>query len=226
MGYDFLDKQDADKIPLIDQPQVRETINWFLKWRDRYGKPDLDGFRTAFTGTTDAYVAGKNPMQVHGVWMPARYALNQPKFRQAWALHPKHTSPNATHASWGDGAALIIPVKCKNPAGGWEWIEYVESLENQVRWCTVTGYYSGQLGPMKDARVPKAAGAHWPLAVQQLELTKARRNFSGVDVHYQVHTAMLDVWDGKKTLDQSLKDKQAEIKTAILDWRKTHPGMI
>lgn len=222
--YDLLERMDKDNIPLIDQPEVRETWNFYLYWRDRYGKADLDAFRAGFTGTVDPFIAGQNPMQIHGSWQPATYKKNQPKFRQAWALHPKHPGPTAVETSWGDGAAMVMPNRSKNPDGGWAWMEFATQKENQMRWCIVTGTFCGRLDAMSEPEVAKAVGEHWPLAVEQLSKTRARALYHGVDVHWETHKGLVEVWDGKKTMDQALKDKQEELRTRIMDWRKTNPG--
>jgi multiple sugar transport system substrate-binding protein len=223
--YDHLERMDKDNIPLVDQPEIRETWNFFLWWRDRYSKADLDVFRAGFTGTMDPYIGGVNPIQIHGSWMPARYTTINAKFRHAWALHPKHPGTKAVFTSWGDGAATVLPNKSKNPDGGWAWVEFCLDKERLSRWSIVTGTFGPRLDAMMVPDVAAKTGAHWPLAVEQLSKTRARGQYHGIDVHWETFKGLQEVWDGKKTMDQALKDKQDELRTRILDWRKTHPGM-
>jgi multiple sugar transport system substrate-binding protein len=225
MGLNMWDKLDAKGIPQLDRPEVRELIDWFIKWRDRYGKVELDAFTTLYTGTTDAYLSGTNPIQINGSWMPLSYKTAAPDFQQAWALHPKYGS-KGVHASWGAGAGMLIAANSKNPDGAWKLVEFINQKERLTEYCITTGTFVGRLDAMSDPNLAAKIGPHWPIAVKQLTLTSSSQSAYGGWPSLCAHLAMDSVWQGtKKTVDEALQEQQDLLKQAIDDFLAKNPDV-
>lgn len=219
------DTLDADGIPVLDRPEVREIIEWYVHWRDRYGLDDLNAFAATFSGTADVFISGANPMHITGSWMPARYAQNFPDAQINYALHPKAPGDSGIHASWGAGHCLLMPTNNRNPDGGWNLIEFIFDKERMTEWIIGTGTFVGRLDAMADPRLETEVGKHWPIAVEQLSRTRTADSQYGAWPTLECHNAMTAVWDGQQTIDEALAERQTLIKQQIADWRVSHPDV-
>jgi ABC-type glycerol-3-phosphate transport system substrate-binding protein len=217
------DTLDADGMPVLDRPEVRDILDWFIRWRDRYGKEDLDAFNASYAGTADPFISGANPMMINGSWMPSRYASTFPDFEVAYALHPKSPAEDGVHSSWGAGHCLFMPTNNQNPEGGWEFIEFVNQQERLTEWCMATGTFVGRLDAMMDPRVAEALGPHWPVAVEQLQTTRRSDMQYGGWPTLQAHLAMEAIWDSDIDVGEALAEQQTVLNQAIQDWMETHP---
>lgn len=222
MGLYMWDTLDADGIPQIDRPEVRELIKWYITWRDRYGKDNLDAFSTQYSGTVNAYLSGASTMEINGTWMPASYKTTAPDFKQAWALHPKW-GEKGVPASWGAGAGVMIAANSQNPDGAWEFVEFMNQKELLTEYCVATGTFVGRLDAMAESSLAEKIGAHWPTAVEQLKYTRQSESAYGGWPTLQAHNAMDAVWQDSKSIDEALVEQQGLLKQAIDDFRAKYP---
>jgi multiple sugar transport system substrate-binding protein len=219
------DTLDDDGHPVLDRPEVRELIEWYIKWRDRYGKEELDAFGAAYTGTADAFISGGNPMMINGSWMPTRYRTNFPDFEVNYALHPKYPGSGGVHSSWGAGHCVYIPTNAKNGDGAWSFIEFLMDKDRLTQWCIDTGTFVGRLDAMTVPGLGDQVGPHWETAVEQLKTTRTGDSQYGTWPTLACHLAMAAVWDGAQSVDDALAEQQAKVKQEIEDWLVVHPGI-
>jgi multiple sugar transport system substrate-binding protein len=219
------DTLDDDGYPVLDRSEVRDTIDWFIEWRDRYGKGDLDAFSASYAGTADPFISGVNPMMINGSWMPTRYATQFPDFEVEYALHPAYPGEMGVHSSWGAGHGLFLPVNNQNAEGGWNLIEFMNQKDRLTEWCVNTGTFVGRLDAMESPRLEQEIGPHWPVAVEQLTTTRASDNQYGAWPTLEAHQAMEAVWDGDVDVGEALAERQQIMNQAIDDWRATHPDV-
>jgi multiple sugar transport system substrate-binding protein len=225
MNLFLWDTLDDDGIPVLDRPEVRELIDWYVVWRDRYGKDDLDAFSASFTGTADPFISGVNPMVITGSWMPTRYRENFPDVEVTYALHPMYPGSGGLHSSWGAGHCVYIPTNAQNADGAWSFIEFLNQTERLTQWCIDTGTFVGRRDAMEVPGLADDVGPHWDLAVQQLTTTRTADFQYGTWPTLACHNAMAAVWDGAQSVEDALAEQQATITQEINDWRSLHPDV-
>ena len=225
MNLFLWDTLDQGGNPVLDRSEVREIIDWYIQWRDRYGKDDLDAFSATYAGTADPFISSVNPMMINGSWMPTRYKTNFPDFEIAYALHPRYPSPNGIHSSWGAGHCVYIPTNAQNADGAWSFIEFLMDKERLTQWCITTGTFVGRLDAMADPRLDTEVGIHWSTAVEQLKTTRTSDFQYGAWPTLACHNAMAAVWDGAQAVEEALAEQQTLLNQAIADWRKLHPDV-
>lgn len=226
MGFDEWAKKDSDNIPVLDQPEVREILQWILMWRDRYGHDDLAGVASQYAGTTDPFVSGANPMRVNGTWQPGEYRKNKPDFKIVYAPHPIYPGAKGKSCSWGCGQAICMPIKSKNPEGAWAWIEHILQFDSLMTWVKASECIPPRMDVLSDPSLPSLLGEYWTVALEQLKTTRNFRFTGGAQPAIHLIDAMNDLWDGggKATVEQVLARHQDAMKKEVLDWRKAHPN--
>ncbi len=210
---------DESGRPQFTTPEVLETLRWYKKWVDHYGKENLETFAAGFgTGAQDPFISGQVSMIVQTNSYVGTLQQYAPEMKWGIALVPYNRTPS----SWGGGGVhLRIPVGAKNPDGAWEFIKYFTSREATLEYAKVTGV----LPPYKDVgTAPELVEAvpGWEVILEALKVTRVlpfvleAPSWIG-----PLATAFEEVWSGIKTPEQAAADAQAAVEKEIENFRAT-----
>ncbi|MFP4344895.1 MAG: ABC transporter substrate-binding protein [Anaerolineales bacterium] len=141
-GHDMV--QDGQ--PVVDDPQMVETLRWTKDWIDRYGGwQELQNYRARYSAPpNDLFMSGAVAMLVdisgyHSVlsfYRPSVELENGETPRMEWGIAP--IPYREEHADWSGGFALSVPRGAENPDAAWELIKCLTGPEAQMSWTRDT----------------------------------------------------------------------------------------
>jgi multiple sugar transport system substrate-binding protein len=219
-GASFIDSNGK---VVVNTPEVIDTAKYYKYWVDYYGgKEALDSFAQGFgADAADAFMSGKAPLQINGVWYPANLTKFTPKLEVDYALSPLGPSAKGKAGTWGCGHPLTIPTGAKNADGAWDFINYALSPEGAMKFLLTSGRMMGRMDVMQSPDV-MAKWKHWATAVEAMKNTKDRDWYAAcpnwADFSW---TAIQEVWGGVKTPEQALNDAQAAIEKVVAQYDAT-----
>lgn len=202
----------------LNSPEVVETAQWYKQWVDRYGKETLDTFASGFgTEAQDPFISGQVAMIIQNQTYIGNLGAYAADKNWGAALIPH----NGTPASWGAGFDLEIPVGASNPEGAWEFIKFLTSKENQVRFAQASGWMPSLVEAAEDPVLAETPA--WDVVLESMAITQSRRFVLEAPTWYGfLATAFQEVWDGVKSPEQALNDAQAAVETEVANFQETH----
>lgn len=141
-----------DRITCNSPDNVR-AYQWVASYSKKYGVAGITNFTSGFVfaSANNSFIAGKEAMQLQGVWMYnfiSRYNKGLD-----WAAapfpHPKDR-PDLADLTFADLDDLVIPVGAKHPDAAFDFIAFVQRQENMELLC---------LGQRKQSPLTKVSDA-------------------------------------------------------------------
>ena len=202
----------------FNTPEVIETAAWYKQWVDYYGKENLDTFASGFgTGAQDPFISGQVAMIISVQAYVDTLLAYAPDKNWGAALIPYNKTP----ASWGAGFDLEIPKGAPNPDGAWEFIKFMVSKDNALKFALGSGWMPANVEAAHDPALMQKPG--WDVALQSMAVTQSRKFVLEAPTWYGfIVTAFQEVWDGVKTPEQALNDAQAAVEAEVENFKATH----
>ncbi len=210
---------DEEGRPHLTEPEVIETLYFYRKWVEHYGKETLQNFASGFGGgAQDPFISGQVAMIVQTSGYIGELQKYGGQLNWGVALVPRNRTPG----SWGAGFDLEIPNGAKNPDGAWEFIKYLASKEVQLQIAKATGTMPARKDVARDPSLLEAVPG-WPVIVESMEVTRSLP-FVLEAPHWfgPLATAFDEVWSGVKTPEQAAADAQAAVEKEIENYKATH----
>lgn len=136
---------DDNTIPKIDSPEVKEALEFYVRFFDEGLAP-----RELASGTDifNAFDKGFLPMFVSGPWMLRQIHEQLPHLDGRWDVTTMPAQKGFT--SFVGGSSLVVFKSTKRPALAWEFIRFLSQPQTQVRWYQLTEDLPSTKGAWKD----------------------------------------------------------------------------
>lgn len=222
MGHDWV----QDGRPIVDDPQVAETLTWIKRWIDRYGGwAEVQRFLANYGAPpNDPFMSGGVVMKVdvagyHSIlsfYRPSITLADGSNQRIEWgASVPPYAEEPATMSG---GFALSIPTGADNPEAAWEFIKCATSRPGQVSWARDTYSIPAHVAAARDPVL--MADPIWKFFVdtiehgQLVEFVPEYPNWGE-----QLNQRYERIWTGELSVEQALQEAQQAIDDTIQENR-------
>ncbi|QUW23904.1 ABC transporter substrate-binding protein [Sporosarcina sp. Marseille-Q4063] len=131
-GMNYFDSEGEVK---IDTDVNRDTLDWLVKWRERYGDNTINAYQAQIDSQQgNPFFNGKLGMFVNTPTFYTQIRDYAPDLNFGVAMLPERTEGSG-HTSWGGGFVAEIPEGSKNAEEAWEFIKYLTGAEAQEYWA-------------------------------------------------------------------------------------------
>ncbi|MGQ9632550.1 MAG: ABC transporter substrate-binding protein [bacterium] len=191
------------------------TLQWMLDFTNK-----INGGREALAGWVEPgmgnpFYTGYQAMQISGVWEWFITKTNAPDMDLGIFLRPHNEGYPLKIASW-EGHGYSIPRGVKHPYESWKLVKYLTVDEEGAGWFMLE---QKRPSPVKKYNEnPKYYELHpqWDVVLRALELHVKRPTLPIDNKLLKVINDMLEeIYYGKKTVAQGLKDGQAEAQKLV-----------
>lgn len=210
-----------DGRPVVDAPEVAETMAWIVRWIDRYGGyQNLQDFMAQFGAPpNDAFMSGAVAFKLDISGYTSTLAFFRPQIevdgeqtRIDWTstLPPYDEEP----ASSSGGFALSVPAGAENPEAAWEFIKCATSRPAQVSWARDTYSMPSRTDAASDPLL--MADPQWAFFVDAMEVSQSDpfvAEYPGWGA--ELNNRLEGVWRGEVSLEEALREAQQAIDETI-----------
>ncbi len=205
-GAEFV---DAKNVPTLNTRQHLETLEWYVRWAQRYGhEAVMEWNKTLSTGPeSNPFFLDKLALVVNTNPYAASIKRYAPNLDWGVSMIPYKTRK----ASWGAGFDLETPAGGKNPDGAWELIKWLDLDEEMNRQAVLLTSQLVAVKAMND-RPEFTRDPVWKTVVESAAVTRNRpqvpeaRTWSSI-LNTQVTAAL----EGRAAPREALEKAQAEV---------------
>lgn len=131
-GENFVDNEGNVE---VDSDINRETLDWLLGWKERYGDDVINSFKSQIDSQqSNPFFNGKLAMYVNTPTFHTQIRDYAPELDFGVAMLPEREEGNG-HTSWGGGFVAEIPEGSSHPDEAWDFIKYLTDKEAQEYWA-------------------------------------------------------------------------------------------
>lgn len=217
--------EENDKIT-ADTEQVRQVLDWYLAYAQKYGIDKIDRFVSGFGDrsmlTEDPWYVDKVGMQIDGSWKRSWIPKYAPDLKYMVVKSPYGPGGTEPVSLAEIGAMFNVPTGAKNPEGGWQLAKFMAGKQQQIEF----GKQVGDIPPLSDAARDPEFLNYLPYNELFVELTEGSsgRSWPRIPVlaTYQDEMTRLadQVVHGKVEPEQGLADLNAKVQKELDDFRK------
>lgn len=219
---------NADKVNFVDEnsevkintPAKLETLEWLNQWHQKYGADNINSWKAQMESQqANPFFSGDLAMLVQQPTFYTQIRDYAPDLNFGVALLPEK-EPGNGHTSWGGGFVAEIPAGAKNPDASWEFIKYLTGKEAQEYWAVknfdnVANVEASESAASSDEFDDRGKMVY-ELAVEAMPLTMLTpTSLAAPDYMTLVNPEFDNVYLGKKSPEQALKDAQAAVEKEI-----------
>lgn len=212
----------ADGRPVVDAPEVIETLEWVKSWVDRYGGwQAVQNFKAQFGAPpNDVFMAGGTAMLVDvggynstlNFYRPYHVAADGTRARMDWGI--SFLPYKKVKAGWSGGFALSIPRGAKHPDAAWEFIKCLSGPEAQASWARDTYAIPTNRGTAYDPVL--LADPYWAAIMENMEWSTGSTYVPAYpNWTEQLGPRLEKVWTGEMSATDAMKEAQAAIDETI-----------
>jgi multiple sugar transport system substrate-binding protein len=216
-----------DGAPVMNAPEVAETLEWIKGWVDRYG--GWDNYQ-AFRGTlgaapNDAFMSGRVAMIADIAGYSSQINFYRPRIALAegenpvefqWGMGNLPHAEDSEPASWSGGFTLSIPTGAENPEAAWEFIKCMGSPQGQASWARDTYATPSNLEAINDPVL--MADPNWQFIVNAMDISSTSEFVTGYPNYMeQINQRQESIFRGDVPVEQALEEAQAAVDQTIAD---------
>jgi multiple sugar transport system substrate-binding protein len=216
-----------DGQPVLNAPEVAETLEWIKSWVDRYG--GWDNYQ-AFRGTlgappNDAFMSGRVAMIADIAGYSSQMNFYRPRIVLAegenpvefqWGMSNLPHAEDSEPASWSGGFTLSIPTGAENPEAAWEFIKCMSSPQGQASWARDTYATPSSLEAINDPVL--MADPNWQFIVNAMDISSTSEFVTGYPNYMeQINQRQESIFRGDIPVEQALEEAQAAVDQTIAD---------
>ncbi|GAB4527564.1 MAG: ABC transporter substrate-binding protein [Anaerolineae bacterium] len=211
-----------DGRPVINSPEVVETLNWIQQWVERYGGWDnIQEFRANFSAPpNDAFMSGRVAMfadiagysSVLNFYNPQITLDDGTRERLEWgvALLPYASEPSSASG----GFALSIPTGAENPDAAWEFIKCATSPAAQASWARDTYAIPSDIEAANDPVL--LADPNWAFFIEAMETSVANPLVAEYpNWGEQLAQRYERIWQGELSPEQAVEEAQSAVDEVV-----------
>lgn len=215
-GGDFFDQNGK---PTVNAPENIETLQWMLKFQQKYGVKALQAFNTeAGALGYSPFIAGKVAMIVDNNSLYSQIKQYAPNLEFGVAPIPYNKQP----VSWSNGFTLeIVDNKNKEKAdAAWEFIKYLTGKDVQMQLATKLSDFCANKDVAQDPSL--MSDPVWATFVDQMKVSRFREFIEAAPTWFSTVQGEVDnCLNGTKTPQQALDDAQKALENEIANFEKT-----
>lgn len=211
---------DAEGNVEVDTDVNRETLNWLLSWKERYGDNVVNSYKSQIDSQqSNPFFTGKLGMFINTPTFYTQIRDFAPELDFGVAMLPER-EPGNGHTSWGGGFVAEIPEGSSHPEEAWEFIKYLTDKEAQEYWA-VNNYdnvanVEAAESAAKSSEMPEKDQVVYQMAVDNMEHTLLTPTpLHAPDFPTLINPEIDNVMLGNKTPEQALKDGQAAVEQLV-----------
>lgn len=217
LGYEVV----QDGRPVVDAPEVAQTLTWMKQWIDRYGGwQNVQNFLAQYGAPpNDPFMVGAVVMKVDVAGYNSILTFYRPQIEvdgnrvnMEWgtALPPYADTP----ASTSGGFAMSIPAGAENADAAWEFVKCAGSIPAQVSWARDT-YAIPSLIPAAEEPV-LMADPQWQFFVDAMEVSSGGTYVPEYpNWGQEVNNRLEQIWTGELSVEEALSQAQEAIDRTI-----------
>lgn len=223
-GHQWL---NDDGTPVVDAPEVVETLEWIESWIERYGGfENLQRFTQSFSAPpNDHFMSGGVAMKVDVAGYSSILNFYQPRVEVdgemvplEWGVAPIPHDEGAESTSESGGFTLSIPSGADNADAAWEFIKCAASIPAQTSWARDTYAIPNSAAA---ANVPELmADPNWAFYIDAIEsVPPDNSTFVPAYPNWQSELANRyeQVWTGQVSAQEAVTEAQEAIDQQITD---------
>ncbi|MGM9921042.1 MAG: ABC transporter substrate-binding protein [Bhargavaea sp.] len=220
MNADNVNFVDENSEVKINTPAKLDTLEWLNKWHQKYGADNINSWKAQMESQqANPFFSGDLAMLVQTPTFYTQIRDYAPELNFGVALLPEK-EPGNGHTSWGGGFVAEIPAGAENPDASWEFIKYLTSKEAQEYWAVKNFDNVANIEASESAASSDEFNDNgkmvYELAVEAMPLTMLTpTSLVAPDYMTLVNPEFDNVYLGKKTPEQALKDAQAAVEKEI-----------
>lgn len=219
---------NADKTNFIDEngevkintPAKLETLEWLNQWHEKYGANNINSWTAQMESQQgNPFFSGDLAMLAQTPTFYTQIRDYAPDLNFGIALLPEK-EPGNGHTSWGGGFVAEIPAGAKNPDASWEFIKYLTGKEAQEYWAVknfdnIANVEAAESAASSD-EFDDNGKMVYELAIEAMPQTMLTPvPLAAPDFISLVNPEFDNVYLGKKTPEQALKDAQAAVEKEV-----------
>lgn len=172
-----------DGLPVVNAPEVVETLAWVKSWVDRYGGfENFQRFTQSFSAPpNDSFMLGGITMKTDTAGYSSILNFYRPQVEVdgenvelSWGVAQIPHNEGAQSTSDSGGFTLSIPTGADNTEAAWEFIKCATGVPAQTSWARDT--YAMPTRP-EAARAPElTADPNWEMFISAIESVDAENN--------------------------------------------------
>jgi multiple sugar transport system substrate-binding protein len=202
--------------PTINTPQNIESLEWMLKWKDRYGNKTWTEFMNVGSGANDPFISGK--VAIFG--NVCNYIATLKKYApdMEYGAVPMPVGPSGkTTGSIGGGFVVVVPKGAKNPRWGAEYAKFMTDDWATTKWALEQADVMINKNANENADLKKAPA--WQAVIDNMKYTNVvRRIPTAPNAGGPIGTALDNVLKAGTAKPKEALDKaQAEVEKMIQD---------
>ena len=216
-GKNFVDDQGNVE---VDTDENRNTLEWILSWKERYGDNVLNSYKSQIDSQqSNPFFTGKLAMFVNTPTFNTQIRDYAPDLDFGVAMLPESEAGNG-HTSWGGGFVAEIPEGSSHPEEAWEFIKYLTDKDAQEYWA-VKNYdnvanIEAAEAAAKSSEMSEADRMVYQLAVDNMPNTLLTPTpLQAPDFSTLINPEIDNVMLGKKTPEQALQDAQKAVEQLV-----------
>ena len=209
-----------DGKPVVNTPEMQETVEWVKSWMDRYGgfQAHQDFRADLGAAPNDAFMSGKVAMLVDINGYSSQLNFFRPRVPTGegdetaelmWGVSDIPTN-TGEKASTSGGFALSIPTGSPNAEAAWEFIKCATSQEAQASWARDTYAMPANLSAANDPVL--LADPNWQFYVDAMEYSSGGTFYPEyANWGQELGNRYESVWTGETEPAAMLEEAQAAI---------------
>lgn len=213
-----------DGQPVIDSPEVVETLNWIKQWIERYGGWDnIQEFRANFGAPpNDPFMTNSVAMfgdiagysSIINFYDPRITLEDGSSERLEWGVALLPHDEDAAPSSSSGGFALSIPTGAENPEAAWEFIKCATSPAGQASWARDTSAIPSDVAAANDPVL--MADPNWRFFIDAMETSQSMPLVpSYANWQEQLNQRLESVWQGELAPEQAVEEAQAAVDQVV-----------
>jgi multiple sugar transport system substrate-binding protein len=152
----------AKKEVTPDNPGFKATVEFYKDLWDKYGSSSLDRYGSGlgnYASAQNPFFSGKSAMTFDGEWLTTFIKEYAPNLHYGVAPIPYDAAhPEAKNAGYVNVNALYIPRGAKHPQEAWEFLKWLTSKEQMMKFDIALGNLAPRKSALNDPAFSKVPG--------------------------------------------------------------------
>jgi len=210
----FYDNPSKPAQATINSENNLETLEWILKWRDKYGAQNINAANSSFgSGANDPFISGKVAMYS----TIANYTSTLKKYApdMEYGIAPMPVGPSGKEPNvFGGGFALEIPKGSKHPKEAYEFIKFMTDKWASTKWAEEQKDIMANSEANNEPKLME--DSNWKAIIDNMQHTIIPIAYSKApDAGNVINTAVDMAVTAKKDAKKALDDAQNQVEEMI-----------